>query len=85
MKNLTTGTDNDTMAIVTDWLTVREAAKESGYNFQHIRRLCRAKRLKCVLKGGIYLIDPESLGDYVDLMKRLGTEKHHPERPWAND
>jgi len=63
------------MVNMTDWLTTKEAAEKSGFNHQYVRRLCRQGKLECVLKGRTYLIDPESLDDYVDKMKRLGTDK----------
>jgi excisionase family DNA binding protein len=61
--------------IMTDWLSVTEAAEKSGYSAYHIRELCREGKLETVKKGLMYLIDPESLDDYVAKMKSLGTYK----------
>ena len=61
---------------MTDWLTCREASEKTGYSPRYLQRLCRQGRLKCSLKSGVYLIDPENLDAYVAKMKSLGTAKH---------
>lgn len=61
---------------MTNWLTCKEGEKASGYKSRYLQRLCRDGRLKCVLKSGIYLIDPDDLVRYVQRMKSLGTSKH---------
>jgi len=76
MDLLTTLTTEPIMDYMTDWLTVEEAAEETGYNPQYIRRLCRQGKLDAVLKGRLYLINPEDLDAYVRRMKSLGTYKH---------
>ena len=75
METLTMQTDRVIIADMTDWLSVSEASKESGYSAYHIRQLCREGKLTTVKKGLMYLIDPESLQEYVDKMKSLGTYK----------
>jgi excisionase family DNA binding protein len=64
-----------------NWLTVEQAAKQSGYNEQYIRRLCRDGKLVFDRIGGSYLIDPDSLKEYTGKMKSLGTDKYN----WRRD
>lgn len=76
MAFLTMAANGDTIPpTVTDWLSVTEAAKQTGYSAYHIRQLCRVGTLTTVKKGIMYLIDPESLDAYVAKMKSLGTYK----------
>jgi len=63
---------------VTDWLSVTEASKVSGYHPNHLRHLIHEGELIAVRKGLMWLIEPESLNNYVARMKRLGTSKHDP-------
>ena len=76
MEALTVAAKPGILLSVTDWLSVTEAAKKSGYSAYHIRELCREGKLKTVKKGLMYLIEPKSLSDYVARMKSLGTYKH---------
>ena len=61
------------MAPIGDWLTSREAAQETGYNVEHIRRLVRTGRLKAQKLGRDWVIDRASLLEY------LRTEGHGPQ------
>ena len=73
---LTTQVESGILPDVTNWLSVTEAAKESGYSAFYVRKLCRLGTLEAVKKGQMYLINPESLRAYVRKMKSLGTAKH---------
>ena len=64
-----------------NWLTVEQAAKQSGYNTQYLRRLCRDGKLAFERIGGSFLIDPEALKAYTSKMKSLGTDKFN----WRRD
>ena len=63
----------------TDELAITEAEELTGYSGRHIRRLVQQGRVKGRRPGGwLYLVDRESLLDYVSKMDRLGNEKHDP-------
>jgi excisionase family DNA binding protein len=64
-----------------NWLTVKQAAKQSGYNEQYVRRLCRDGKLVFEHIGRSYLIDPDALNQYIDKMRSLGTDKYN----WRRD
>lgn len=72
--------------MVTDWLTIKEASAESGYHEEWLRELLRKYHgatnapLEFVKKGGIWLIEPNSLREYVEDMRKRGTGKHDPTR-----
>ena len=61
-----------------NWLTVAQAAARSGYSVRYIRQLCREGKLSTSTVGRAYLIDPQSLSEYVLEMQRQGTGKHAP-------
>ena len=75
METLTITTNQPITGPMTDWLTCEEASERSGYSAQYVRRLCRAGRIDCVLKGRMYLINPKDLDRYVEEMKSLGSDK----------
>jgi excisionase family DNA binding protein len=58
-----------------DYLTTREAAELVGLRENYVRQLAREGRLVAVLKGRHYWIDRDSILDYVDRMKELGSQK----------
>ena len=61
-----------------DELTVTQASEVSGYSEAHIRRLAGKGKIKARRVGKrVFLIDAESLKQYVDRMKALGTDKHN--------
>ena len=53
------------MGALGDWITTEEAARLTGYNVQHIRRLVRSGKIKSQKLGRDYVIDRKSLDDYV--------------------
>jgi len=62
-----------------DELTVAEAAEQTGYSERHIRRLARDSKIDARQVGGwLYLIDADSLAEYVAKMHQLGNGKHAP-------
>lgn len=55
-----------------DWLTVREAVKLSGYDPEHIRRLVRDGKVTARKVSIVWLIERKSLLEYLD--KALNSE-----------
>ena len=52
------------MATNGKWLTVREAAKLSGYNADHLRELIREGKIKARKFSIVWMVDRESLLTY---------------------
>lgn len=60
-------------------LTVSEAAQRSGYSEGHIRRLARGGDIEARRVGRrVLVIDAQSLDNYTEKMRDLGTQKHAP-------
>ena len=59
-------------------LTVREASEKTGYNPEYLRRLIRQSEIEAELVGMMYLIDPASLGAYVERMKQSDDSRAGP-------
>jgi len=60
-----------TMAKLPEWasLTIEEAAAQSNYHPESLRRLCRQKKIVSVKVGQILLIKKASLDDYIEAHK----------------
>ncbi|GAB4540869.1 MAG: hypothetical protein Fur002_08320 [Anaerolineales bacterium] len=63
------------MATNSDWLTVRDAAKISGYNAEHITRLIREGKVKARKVSIVWLVDRKSLLAYLDKVQTLGEKR----------
>lgn len=63
------------MAINGEWLTVREAAKLSGYNPEHITRLIREGRIEARKISIVWLVDRKSLLAYLGKAQALGEKR----------
>jgi hypothetical protein len=63
------------MPINDNWLTVQEAAKESGYNPEHITRLIREKKIIARKLSVIWLVDRQSLSAYLKKVQELGGKR----------
>jgi excisionase family DNA binding protein len=50
----------------TKWIPTSEAAKESGYNAEHLRRLVRNGEIKAQKFGSVWQIDRVSLFQYLE-------------------
>lgn len=62
-----------------EWITVDEAAEQSGYNPQHIRRLARKGKIGAEKKGGRdWWINPDKFRAYLATMADLGAKKYDP-------
>ncbi len=46
-------------------LTVEEAAAQTGYSAEYLRRLIRASKIEAVKVGSVFLIRAESLNQYI--------------------
>lgn len=70
------------VSVMPSWasLTVEEAAKETGYNEQHIRRLIRTKKIEAVKFGSLYLIKQESLRAYVKQVSQENDGRYGPHK-----
>jgi len=63
------------MPIDDTWLTVQEAAKESGYHPEHITRLIREKKITARKLSVIWLVDRKSLSDYQKKTEVMGEKR----------
>jgi excisionase family DNA binding protein len=63
------------MAINGEWLTVRDAAKLSGYNPEHIRRLIREGEIEGRKVSIVWLVNRESLLAYVTKAQAMGGKR----------
>lgn len=55
-----------------NWISVREAAKISGYVTEWIRELARDGAIKSRKIGNMVLVDLKSLEEYVEVKKNAG-------------
>jgi excisionase family DNA binding protein len=65
------------VAMLGDWLTVKEAAKLSGYHPEHLRELIREGIILARKFGPVWAVSRESLLAYVRKMQESG-EKRGP-------
>lgn len=52
------------------WITVKQAARISGYTPQHIRKLAQDKRIHAKLIDAVYFIYEPSFRKYMDSQER---------------
>ena len=57
------------------WLTVKEAATQSGYNPEHITRLIRQGRINARKFSIVWMVSRESLLEYVEKAQTLGDKR----------
>jgi excisionase family DNA binding protein len=58
-----------------EWLTVNEAAKESGYNPEYIRELIRQGKIKARKISIVWLVDRESFLAYLKKAQAMGEKR----------
>ena len=58
-----------------DWLTVSDAAKLSGYNPEYITRLIRQGEIKGRKVSIVWLVESKSLLAYAERAKKLGGKR----------
>jgi len=63
------------MAEDSEWLTVQEAAKLSGYNPEHITRLIRQKKIEARKFSIVWQVNRESLLAYREKVRQLGEKR----------
>jgi excisionase family DNA binding protein len=61
-------------------VTVTEAANETSLSHEHITYLARNGKISARKAAGVWLIELESLKEYLQKMKELGTQKHTPKK-----
>ena len=63
-----------------EWLTVKEAAKQSGYHPEHIRELIRDGLIKGRKVSIVWLVDSKSLIAYLDSANKSEDGRYKPKR-----
>ena len=58
-----------------EWLTVSEAAKISGYDPEHIRRLVREEKIKARKFSIVWMVDRRSLLEYLGKAQAMGEKR----------
>ena len=61
-----------------EWLTVNEAATLSGYRSEYIRRLVRNSIIKAKKVSIVWLINRESLQDYIQKARDSKDGRYRP-------
>ena len=59
-------------------ISIREAAQNASISYQQISNLARAGRIRAKKSGNVWLVDPNSLKEYLKEMEELGNKKHTP-------
>lgn len=60
---------------MTDYISTAEAAKQSGYTENYIRRLVRQGKLRADKKGVMLWVDRDSLVAYMEMVKAMGGQR----------
>ena len=63
------------MTDISDWLTTSEAAKISGYNVEHVRRLIRAGEIDARKWGRDWMVNQISLTNYLKRVDDKGKRR----------
>jgi excisionase family DNA binding protein len=64
------------MALDSDkWLTVNEAAEQSGYNAEYIRELIRQGKIQARKFSIVWMVDRESFLAYLQKVQALGNKR----------
>lgn len=61
-----------------EWITTQEAAELSGYHPDHLRRLIRAGEIRARKFSILWLIDRQSLLDYIARAEQSGDKRRGP-------
>ena len=61
-----------------EWLTVKEAAKQSGYHPEHIRELIRDGLIKGRKVSIVWLVESKSLRAYLDNANNSKDGRYRP-------
>jgi len=58
-----------------EWITVSQAAQLTGYNEEHITRLCRQGKIKARKYSIVWQVDRDSLSGYIAKVEKLGDKR----------
>jgi len=58
-----------------EWITVSQAADLSGYNEEHITRLCRQGKIKAQKYSIVWQVNRKSLLGYIAKVEKLGDKR----------
>ena len=61
-----------------EMISIREAAQNAPISYQQIGNLARSGRIRARKSGNTWLVDPDSLKEYLEEMNQLGNRKHNP-------
>jgi len=63
---------------MTTMVSIAEAVQETSYSHEHINWLVRTGKVVGRKAGTFWIVDLDSLKEYEQRMKELGTRKHSP-------
>lgn len=63
------------MSSNSNWLTVREVAKISGYNAEYITKLIRDNQIQAKKVSIVWLVEEKSLLAYLEKIKKMGKKR----------
>jgi hypothetical protein len=63
------------MADDREWITVSDAVKLSGYNEEHITRLCRQGKIEAKKYSIVWQVNRNSLLSYISDIEKLGNKR----------
>lgn len=58
-----------------EWITVTQAVKLSGYNEEHITRLCRQGKIKAQKYSIVWQVNRRSFLNYLSKVEKLGNKR----------
>jgi len=58
-----------------EWITVSEASDLTGYNEEHITRLCRQGKVKARKYVIVWQVNRDSLFEYIARVEKLGGKR----------
>ena len=58
-----------------EWITVSQAAELSGYNEEHITRLCRQGKIEARKYSIVWQVNRDSLLGYIAKVEKLGNKR----------
>ncbi len=61
--------------MASDWITVEDAAKQSGYGEDYIRKLASQKKIKAQKFATVWQVSRSSLATYLQEMQREGAKR----------
>jgi helix-turn-helix protein len=78
-----TNIQGDPSQPVRSFISLRKAVRFSGYSEQYMRRLARRKAIKAIKFGHAWMIDQQSLEEYMDraVTYRLVDKRFGPREP----